>query len=45
MRGHRKALRMFEELLPDRERVLGPDHPETQATRNNIAHLAARSAT
>jgi len=40
-----QALRLFEELLPDRERVLGPDHPDTLTTRNNIAYLAARSAT
>ena len=31
---------MFTELLPDRERVLGPDHPDTLATRNNIASCA-----
>jgi hypothetical protein len=31
------ALRLFRELLPDRERVLGPDHPDTLATRSNIA--------
>ena len=23
------ALRLFRELLPDQERVLGPDHPDT----------------
>ena len=26
------------ELLPDQERVLGRDHPDTLTTRNNIAH-------
>ena len=31
------ALRLFRELLPDQERVLGPDHPDTLNTRNNIA--------
>ena len=31
------ALRLFRELLPDRERVLGPDHPDILTTRNNIA--------
>jgi hypothetical protein len=27
------ALRLFQALLPDRERVLGHDHPETRTTR------------
>ena len=38
--GTRGALRLYRELLPDRERVLGPDHPETLITRNNIATIA-----
>src|SRR5271169_5006769 len=29
-------------LLPDRERVPGPDHPNTLATRASIAYLAGR---
>jgi hypothetical protein len=33
----RQALRLFKELLPDRERVLGKDHPDTLTTRGNIA--------
>jgi hypothetical protein len=33
----REALRLFAELLPDRERVLGHDHPDTLRTRSNIA--------
>jgi hypothetical protein len=33
----REGLRLFQELLPDQERVLGPCHPDTLATRNNIA--------
>jgi hypothetical protein len=33
------ALRLSQELLPDIERVLGPDHPDTLATRSNIAYL------
>jgi hypothetical protein len=33
----REALRLFQELLPDRERVLGPGHPDTLATRGHIA--------
>ena len=34
----REALRLFQALLPDQERVLGPDHPDTLTTRNNIAY-------
>src|SRR4029077_18035993 len=33
----REALRLYQELLPDQERVLGPDHPNVLITRNNIA--------
>ena len=33
----REALRLFAELLPDQERVLGRDHPDTLRTRHNIA--------
>ncbi len=35
----RGALRLSRELLPDRTRVLGPDHPDTLETRGNIAAL------
>ncbi|MFE7475747.1 tetratricopeptide repeat protein, partial [Streptomyces sp. NPDC057575] len=31
------AAAAFEELLADRLRVLGPDHPETLAARHNFA--------
>ena len=31
------ALRLSRELLPDLERVLGPDHPSTLTARNNNA--------
>ena len=34
----REALRLFQELFPDRERVLGSDHLDTLRTRHNIAH-------
>jgi hypothetical protein len=34
-----EALRLFKELLPDQERVLGRDHPNTLSTRKNIAAL------
>ncbi|MFI5459172.1 MAG: tetratricopeptide repeat protein [Isosphaerales bacterium] len=33
----REALRLFQALLPDLERVLGRDHTHTLITRNNIA--------
>jgi len=33
----REARRLFEALLPDRTRVLGPGHPDTLTTRHNIA--------
>ena len=32
-----EALRLFRELLPDEERVLGRDHPDTLNNRHNIA--------
>ena len=31
------AIAGFETLLADRLRVLGPDHPDTLSTRNNLA--------
>ena len=33
----RQALRLFQALLPDQERVLGRDHPDTLRTRHDIA--------
>jgi len=33
---------VYRELLPDRERVLGAGHPETLATRWNIAFWTGR---
>ncbi|MEV4296031.1 tetratricopeptide repeat protein, partial [Microbispora rosea] len=33
-----KALPLFQGTLSDRERVLGPDHPDTLASRNNLAY-------
>jgi len=27
---------VFERTLADRERLLGPDHPDTLASRNNL---------
>ena len=29
---------MHEQTLADRERVLGPDHPDTLQSRNNLAN-------
>ena len=34
---------MFTALLPDRQRVLGPDHPDTLTTRSNIAGWTGRA--
>jgi hypothetical protein len=42
--GHpAQALLLFQELLPDLARVLGPDHPLTLDLRSNIA-LSTRQA-
>ncbi|WP_372453178.1 tetratricopeptide repeat protein [Streptomyces avidinii] len=32
------AAAAFEQLLADRKRVLGPDHPDTLYARNRLAH-------
>jgi hypothetical protein len=32
-----EALSLFQRTLTDRERVLGPNHPDTVMTRNNVA--------
>ena len=32
-----EAIPLHEQTLADRERVLGPDHPDTLASRNNLA--------
>jgi hypothetical protein len=37
-----EAIALFERALADRERVLGPDHPGTVESRDNLA--AARAA-
>jgi Tetratricopeptide repeat len=34
-----EALRLFRELLPDQERVLGRDHPDTLAICHDIQRL------
>jgi Tetratricopeptide repeat len=33
-----EAIPLHEKTLADRERVLGPDHPNTLGSRNNLAH-------
>jgi hypothetical protein len=38
----REALRLFRELLPDRERVLGTDHPAAIRVRESIEELSER---
>ena len=35
--GNPEAITLYEQILPEMERVLGADHPETLATRNNLA--------
>ena len=42
-RATRGGLRLFSELLPDRERVLGRDHPDTLTTRHNIASWTGKT--
>ena len=32
-----QAIALFEQNLADRERILGPDHPDTLTSRNNLA--------
>ena len=32
-----KAITMYEALLADQTRILGPDHPHTHITRSNLA--------
>ncbi len=33
-----RAIPLFEQVLHDRERVLGPDHPDTLIFGNNLAY-------
>jgi len=34
------VLRLYRELLPDREAILGSRHPDTLTTRHNLAYRA-----
>jgi hypothetical protein len=37
-----QAEQTYREVLGDRLRVLGPDHPDTLATRHEVARMLAR---
>jgi hypothetical protein len=39
-----KAGDLYAALLPDRERILGPEHPRTLADRANPAHSAGQAS-
>ncbi len=39
-----EAISQFRQLLDDRLRVLSPDHPDTLATRNDLAYWLAESS-
>jgi hypothetical protein len=39
------AATAFGQLLSDRLRVLGPNHPDTLTTRHNLAHWRGQAAT
>ncbi|WP_354599017.1 tetratricopeptide repeat protein [Streptomyces sp. JL1001] len=41
---HRQAADLHQRVLTDRQRVLGPDHPDTLASRSNLADARARLA-
>ena len=38
------AITMHEQTLADRERTSGPDHPDTLASRDNLANAYRRRA-
>jgi len=38
-----RAIPLYEQILTDSMRVLGQDHPDTLASRNNLAYLAITS--
>ncbi|MFF7497166.1 tetratricopeptide repeat protein, partial [Streptomyces rubiginosohelvolus] len=41
---HQQAADLHQQVLTDRQRILGPDHPHTLTSRNNLAHAQARLA-
>jgi hypothetical protein len=32
-----EAVRLYQDLIPDQTRILGPDHPDTLRSRSNLA--------
>jgi len=42
--NRQQALNLYPQLLPDRERTLGPDHPDTQLVRRNQEIIRLRVA-
>ncbi|WP_257136148.1 tetratricopeptide repeat protein [Streptomyces sp. t99] len=44
MGEYQQAGELHQQNLTDRERVLGPDHPDTLSSRNNLANAQARLA-
>jgi tetratricopeptide (TPR) repeat protein len=38
---HREAEQLFRQVLAGRERIVGPEHPDTVATRRELAKIAA----
>ncbi|WP_237505294.1 MULTISPECIES: tetratricopeptide repeat protein [unclassified Streptomyces] len=41
---HQQAADLHQQNLTDTERILGPDHPATLTSRNNLATAQARLA-
>ncbi|MFD6799350.1 tetratricopeptide repeat protein, partial [Streptomyces cyaneofuscatus] len=41
---HQQAVDLHQQTLAGRQRVLGPDHPNTLTSRNNLASARARLA-
>ncbi|MEU5137934.1 tetratricopeptide repeat protein [Streptomyces californicus] len=37
-------MELHQRVLAERDRVLGPDHPDTVASRNNLANAQGRLA-
>ncbi|MEV7646147.1 tetratricopeptide repeat protein, partial [Streptomyces rubiginosohelvolus] len=40
----RQAADLHQQVLTDRQRILGPNHPATLTSRNNLANAQARLA-
>ncbi|MHB1874595.1 MAG: tetratricopeptide repeat protein [Streptosporangiaceae bacterium] len=39
-----EAIPLYQATLADSERVLGPDHPQTLVSRNNLARARSESS-